>query len=185
MEQQEKQVNNTKLAIMTDDFDVYHESRWYNQFKNRLMHFKAAASYATKVIEDPANYTFNAWAKPMWTNKVAGIRIHDNVKVEVATFSWDSFQYDTVIEGLGELYAAVMYVFAAMREARANVIAIGQQEMTPAEIEKEFGLKRGVVRKYIFDNRETLERTGVIRQADARTILCKRGWAICRWGNKK
>jgi hypothetical protein len=180
MEQQTK-VNNERLAIVTAVYDAHNHREFDYQVK-RLMHFKAAAAYAVKIIEDPKNYWFTAWASPMWNIPLS---IFDDTGTEIAGFGSKSSKYWTAIESIADLYAAVMYVFAAMREARQRVIAIGQQEMTPAEIEREFGLSRGTVRKYIFDNRQTLEETGVIRQADKRTVLCKRGWAICRWGNKK
>ncbi len=176
--------NNTQFAIVTTTYNIYNPGEFLSQ-ANRLMHFKAAASCAAKIIEDPANYTFDVWGYPKWQRDFEGVSIYDNTKTEVASFSWGKSAYFDCIEGIAELYNATMYILAVMREARERVIAIGLQEMTPAEIEKEFGLSRGTVRKYIHDNREVLERTQVIRKADARTILCKRGWAICRWGNKK
>jgi cation transport regulator ChaC len=180
MEQQTK-TNNEQLAIVTAEYNPYDHRNFDYQVK-RLMHYKAAASYAVKVIEDPKNYWFTAWGSPMWNTRIG---IYDDTKTEIAGFGNSTSKYWDAIESISSLYAAVMYVFAAMREARQRVIAIGLQEMTPAEIEKEFGLSRGTVRKYIFDNRQALHEVGVIRQADKRTILCKRGWAICRWGNKK
>lgn len=173
--------NNTHFAVVTAEYNV-HNHREFDYQVARLMHFKAAAAYAVKIIEDSANYYWSAWASPVW--KVSP-SIHDNAKVEIASMGTRGCQYYDGVELIPELYAATMYVVAAMREARQRVITIGQQEMTPAEIENEFGLARGTVRKYIFDNRAALEDIQVIRQADKRTILCKRGWAICRWGQKK
>lgn len=186
MEQQE-QVNDTKLAVVTQEYDAHRSSQWHAHYKKRLMPHKLAANYAAQIIEDPANYTFDAWATPRWSNafaKAGGLRIFDETCTEVATFSWNKSVYYDVIQGVPWVYAATMYVLTAMNEARARVRAIGQQEMTPAEIEKEFGLSRGTVRKYIFDHRDELFAARVVRQADARTLLCKRGWAIHRWGNK-
>lgn len=187
MEQQE-QVNDTKLAVVTQEYDAHRSSQWHAHLSARLMHFKTAANYAAKIIEDSANYTFDAWANPRWSNAFSAnlghLGVYDETGTEVATFSWDRSVYYDAVRGIPQLYAATMYVLTAMNEARARVRAIGQQDMTPAEIEKEFGLSRGTVRKYIFDHREALIETGVVRRADARTLLCKRGWAIHRWGNK-
>lgn len=174
--------NNTQLSIATIPFDACRPRPFEAQIK-RLMHFKATASYAVKIIEAPQNYTFSAWGSPMWKpNRVEDIRIHDATGTEVARFSWSGIEYYVDIKWFPELYAAVMYVTAAMREARERVRALGNQEMTPSEIEKEFNLARGTVRKYIHDHREMLMEAGVVRKADQRTLLCKRGWAICRWG---
>lgn len=172
--------NNTMFAIVTVPYDGRRPQKFRAQ-ADRLLHYKAIANLAASYIEDPQNYTFTDRAMPTWKEDNFRLAILDKTQFEVAVYGWGKSFYDTAIEWIPDVYAAAMYVIAAMREAAARVRAIGQQEMTPAEIEREFGLARGTVRKYIFDNRQRLEEKGVIRQADKRTILCKRGWAISRW----
>ena len=186
MEQQTK-ANNTQLAVVTREYNVYRPDSWHRHHKARLMHFKAAASYAVKIIEDPTKIKYDAWGNPYWrevSDDFHGIGIYDDCKYEVALFRWDKSVYFEEIRGIPELYSAVMYVLTAMNNAREKVLADSRRQMTPAEIEKEFRLSRGTVRKYIFDHRQQLESAKVIRQADKRTLLCKRGWAFNRWGDK-
>lgn len=178
--------NNTTFAVVTVDYDANRPGHFMAQVKKQ-MHYKAAAKYAAQIILDPSNIRFDGWGKPYWnSNKVpGGIRLYDDVKFEVGGFSWwKGWTYFEPVREIPQMYYALMYVLKAMENARAEVMEMANQEMTPIEIAREFGLSESTVRKYIHQHREWLLENKVVRQADQRTTLCKRGWALNRWGQK-
>jgi hypothetical protein len=150
-----------------------------NEQPSQAMHFKAAASYAAQIVRDSANYTFTQMVGPKWEYGITiWLRTYPVAKMN----SFGKVSYDEVICG-GDEYPAVMYILQAIKNARAEVQSIYNQEMTPTEVESELSLKPGVVRKYIHDHRESLLADRYIRYADRRTILIKRGIAMSRWGH--
>ena len=172
--------NKQRFAVVTNEFNPCRKNEFMYQLK-RLMHFKAAATYAAKIIRDVQNVSYDGYGNPRWSKQGFHLSLHDETGYEVATFGWRGISYDTVIEGDAAMWAAVQYVIAAMRNAKRDVLEDARREMTPSEIEKEFGLARGTVRKYINEHKE-LVKIGVVRKADARTWLVKRGWVLYRWG---
>jgi len=172
------QTQGIQLAIISDAPDGYGIDRLIDK---RLIPFKAAASYAVKVVTDPANYKFTGHGKPMWKHS---IEIIDASHYQVAKMQlFGETQWDTVIEHTS-IYPAVQYVLASIRNAVSEVTALANQEMAPTEIENELGLNPGVVRKYIHDHREKLEADRIIRHADKRTVLMRRGFVLARWGRQ-
>lgn len=172
------QAQNDQLAIIVYTPDIHDIDRFIDK---RLMHFKAAASYAAKIVTDPMNYKFTGRGKPMWKHNIEVMDSSHYLVAKMRTFG--DVQYDTVIEH-SDIYPAVQYVMAAIRNAAAEVTALANQEMTPTEIETELNLTPGVVRKYIHDHRTVLEADRIIRHADKRTVLMRRGFALSRWGRQ-
>lgn len=145
---------------------------------SKPMQFKAAANYAAQIVRNPANYVFTA----------LGVKFDASITIWLGNYAvaqmdiFGKVSYDEVIIG-GDEYPAVMYILQAIKNAREEVRAIYNQEMTPTEVESELNLNFGVVRKYIHDNRENLLADRHIRYADRRTVLIKRGVALSRWGH--
>lgn len=149
-----------------------------NSRPSKPMYFKFAASYATKIVLNSMNFTFTALG-PKWEDGIT-IWLGNYAVARMNVFG--KVSYDEVIVG-GTEYPEVMYILQAIKNARAEVQSVYDQEMTPTEVETELSLKPGVVRKYIHDNRESLLADRNIRYADRRTILIKRGIAMSRWGH--
>jgi hypothetical protein len=167
--------NDIQLAVTFNTSGIQDMTRFV---KSHLMPYRAAASYAAKIIANPENYTFSFSGEPIWKHS---IEIFDDGCYRVATgpdLSWDKIIEHT------DIYPPVQYVLAAMHNAKKEVIALANSEMTPSEIESELRLKSGVVRKYVHDHREQLEADGHIRYADQRTIMVKRGLALNLWGKQ-
>lgn len=168
------------VAVATTMYDAMDHKKWDYQV-NRKMTYKGAAAYASTVIKNPAN----------WKYTPLGVSWRDGLDVTIyhmtyplvrmlsyGQVEWEQSFVDATNAG------PIMYIVAAMRNAVAEVRAEANREMTPAEIELEFGLKRGVVRKAIFDKQDHWIERGCIRKADSRTWLCKRHWALAKWGQK-
>lgn len=164
----------TKLAIL---FNEHLSNEPIEKIiARRMMDYKAAAGYAAEIIRNPKNYRYDGFGRVYWEHS---IDITDGVAPLGEMAMLGETQYDTMINGLSVL-PAVFYVLEAMRNARDEVITESNREMTPAEIEREFNLKPGTVRQYVFHNREWLEKENIIRYPDQRTILMKRGFVLNR-----
>ena len=147
------------------------------QIERGLHHYKAAAGYATKLIEDPNNYYLTSEGVPAWKD---GISIFDDHHIMVA----DGKGYDTIIDGT-KVYPAVMYVLAAINNTRNAVRELANEWMTMAEAEFEYDLTPGIIRQYVSRHRERMLAAGHIKQADGRTVLIKRGIVINRWVQRR
>lgn len=173
--------NKTQFAATTVPYDAVIRNGFERQLKRR-MDYKDIAKYAASVIRNFDNLRFDGWGKPSWQGLSLCIRdVQGGVEL-IRFHSTGQIDYFPDFLLTRDEYAAAMYVIAAMKSARNEIVADSKREMTPAEIEAEFGLNRGVVRKHLHDHRELLVESGVARQADARTWLIKRGYALNKWG---
>lgn len=164
--------NPIDLAVFTSDELGGRDQAGY--LRRQLRHFKAAAAKAARIYADPQNFYYASTGEPVW--KKTAIVLDETMHVVA-----EDEGYNSAILGT-PAYPVVMYVLAAGRNAKDSVREAARQEMTPTRIENELGLKPGVVRKYIHDNREKLEDLRVVRYADERTLLMKRGAALNIWG---
>jgi hypothetical protein len=144
------------------------------------MHYKACAAYCTKAMSDPNNIRYYGDGTPHWTIEKLAVLDHGLELIWLDTHGGKVFYDREVLYGPTEV-GSVMYIVTAMMNAIHDVKSEANREMTPTEIAKEFGLGASTVRKYIHDHEDDLVALGVIRKADKRTWLCKRGWAINVW----
>lgn len=174
-------MNEPQFAVTTVDYDAYRPRTFETQMKRR-MSFKEAAAYAATAITNPGNISWCSDALPRWFDIRLAVR-------ETKTgASWVELHHDGEIVYFPDYvfgedgYSITMYLVVAMQNAVNEIRQESRREMTPSEIETELGLSRGVVRKYIHGHKVRLLEVGVIRRADGRTWLCKRGWALHVWG---
>lgn len=152
----------------------------------KRMHYKAAASWIAQAMRNPNHYgytldghvKFNADFMPAIYDNVGTRLVWIKSTTKPATWVGEDLAMGPV--EIGQLH----YLSQTMLNVLAELRDEGRREATPTEIEKEFGLSAGTVRKYIHDHREHLLKCGAIRQADGRTMLCRHGWAIMQWGRK-
>lgn len=172
-----KPLENIQLAVLLNSrINVYKEDP-NKTIKRSLHHYKSAANYAAKIITDPKRYYFTFGGDPAWKE---GLSIFDEHHVMVA----NGKGYDTIITGT-TIYPPVMYVLTAINNARRDVRDLGNEWLTMAEAETEYGLKPGTIRQYVNNHRQEMRERKYIKQADGRTVLIKRGIVINRWMQKR
>jgi|SRR5690554_1796154 len=173
------------FSVTTAIYDAY-DNHKFEYETARPMHYKAVASYATKVIKDPANYYYTGNGRPVWHN-IENLAIHDTVGgIELIKFDKHGGNVNTWIDYVQghNHYGPLMYIIRAMENAVSEIKLDAEHEMTPSEIAKEFGLGSSTVRKAIHENEEILTEIGAIRKADGRTWMVKRGYALYKWGGR-
>lgn len=171
--------NDVRFAVETRIFDGAWPKKMKNGYAARTMPYKACAAYAATVIRNPENYRYNFDGSVRWVVENLEILNSKMPIIDLGGVGGGVRYYPDYL--YPEIYGPAMYIVTAMQNAVSEIKAEAAREMTTAEIEAEFGLKRGVVRKYIHDHIENLIEIGAIRKADKRTWLCKRGWAKNVW----
>lgn len=156
------------------------DSNNFQRMKAYAVEYKPAASWAARLVLDEQNYNFVGDGMPSWN----GIDVYDENGYELANMENSGrLTWNSVVDGM-PAYAEIQYIITAMQNARNQIRATAMEWVTPAQMERELNLKSGTIRQYIFNHRDSLLERNVIQQADERTVLLRRGFALATWGKR-
>lgn len=163
-----------KFSMVVGMYDVYNPYPTESQRKRRL-HYKSIANKIAHYIANNVQYSGDG--SPTWNDFV---EIYDEIEVIHLEHNGDVGIYKDIV--LPNTIGPIMYIVTAMQRAVNEMKIDANQWMTPSEVEKFCDLKPGVVRKHVFDHRNFVESNNLVKKADGRTLLIKRGYALNRWG---